>query len=65
MVPKGKGANKNLYATDEDESEHIGETPHNVEGLQACLLEESENEQWREVISRRDKLKTKHTNHAS
>ena len=55
-----KGDNNNLYATDEDDSENVEEAPDTEEDLQAwCLLEESENEQWEEVISRRDKQKVK------
>ena len=42
-----KGGNKNLHATDEDDSENIEESTENEEDLQEwCLLEESENEQW-------------------
>ena len=55
-----KGGNNNLYAIDEDDSENFEEAADNEEDLQAwCLLEESENEQWEEVISRRDKQKVK------
>ena len=51
-----KGGNKNLYAIDEDDSENAEESAVNKEDPQAwCLLEESENEQWQEVISRRSK----------
>ena len=47
-----KGGNKNLYATDEDDSENVEESAENEEDLQAWyLLEESEHEQWQEVIS--------------
>ena len=47
-----KGGDEHLYAIDEDESENIEETLDNDEELQAwCLLEQSENEQWHEVIS--------------
>ena len=50
----------------EDETENIEETPDTDEELQArCLLEDSENEQWQEVISKRDKHKVKEANHAS
>ena len=53
-----KGGNKKLYAIDEDDSENIEESADNDADLQAwCLLEESENEQCQEVISRRDKAK--------
>ena len=42
-----------MYAIDEDDSENIAESVDNEEELQAwCLLEESEHEQWQEVISR-------------
>ena len=45
-----KGGNKNLYARDEDGSENAEESVENEEDLQAwCKLEESENEQWKEV----------------
>ena len=51
-----KGGNKNLYAMDEDDSENAEESAEKKEDLQAwCTLEESENEQWQEVISRRRK----------
>ena len=51
-----KGGNTNLYAIDEN----IEESADNEEDMQAwCLLGESENEQWQEVISRRDKQRTK------
>ena len=41
-----KGGNKNLYATDEEDSEHVEEANDSEEDLQAwCLLEESEYEQ--------------------
>ena len=61
-----KGGNKHLYAIDEDESEDLEEKPYNDEDLQAwCLLEESENEQLQEVISRRDKETMKKADQAS
>ena len=51
-----KGSNKNLYAIDEDDNENIEESAEDEDDLQAwCLLEESESEQWQEVISRRNK----------
>ena len=60
-----KGGNTNLYAIDED-SGNIEESVRNEEDLQAwCLLEESENEQWQEVINRRDKQRAKKANQAS
>ena len=61
-----KGGNKNLFAVDEDDSENVEESAENEEDLQAwCLLEESENEQWQEVICRRDKQRAKNVNPAS
>ena len=53
-----QGRNSNLYAVDEEENEIS-------EGIHGCLLEESENEQWPEVISRRDEQKAKNAAHAS
>ena len=51
-----KGSNKNLYAVDEDENENTEESVEDEEELQAwCLLEESESEQWQEVINKRTK----------
>ena len=61
-----KGNNKNLYAIDEDDNENVDKSTEDEDDLQAwCLLEESQNEQWQEVISRRNKRKTKKTNQAS
>ena len=61
----GKGGNKNLYAVDEDDSKNVEESTENEEDLQVwCLLEESENEQWQEVISRRNKQRVKKANQA-
>ena len=61
-----KGGNKNLYAVDEDDGENAEESTDNEEDLQAwCLLEESENEQWQEVISKQNKRKVKKANPAS
>ena len=61
-----KGSNKNLYAIDEDDSENVEESAEDEDDLQAwCLLEESENEQWQEVISRRNKQRVKRANQAS
>ena len=60
-----KGGNYNLCATDENDSENVEEATDNDEELQVwCLLEESENEQWQEVVSRRDKQKVKNANQA-
>ena len=61
-----EGGNNNLHAIDEDDSENGEEATDNEEDLQAwCLFEECENEQWQEVISRRDKQKVKKANQAS
>ena len=61
-----KGSNNNLYAIDEDDSENVEESAEDEDDLQAwCLLEESENEQWQEVISRRNKQRVKRANQAS
>ena len=55
-----KGNNKKLYAVDEDENENVEESAEEEDDLQAwCLLEESESEQWREVISKRSKQRAK------
>ena len=66
----GKGGKKNLYAVDEDDSEDTKEysnrSTESEEDLQAwCILEESESEQWQEVISRRSRQRAKKTNQAS
>ena len=64
VVPKG--GNEHLCAIDEDESETIEERVDNDEELQAWrVLEESENEQLQEVISRRDKQILKKAGHSS
>ena len=61
-----KGGNTNLYAVDEDDGENAEESTENEEDLQAwCLLEESENEQWQEVISKQHKRKVKKAHEAS
>ena len=45
-----------MHAVDDDDSGNVEEATDNEEDMQAwCLLEESENEQWQEVISRRDR----------
>ena len=55
-----------LYAFHEDDSEIVEEAADNEEVLQLwCSLEESENEQWQEVISRRNKPKVKKANPTS
>ena len=56
-----------MYAIDEDDSENVEEDTDNEEDWQAwCLSEERENEQWQEVVSKRDKQKKmKNVNQAS
>ena len=55
-----------MYAVDEDDGENAEESTENEEDLQAwCLLEESENEQWQEVISKHNKRNVKKANPAS
>ena len=55
-----------MYAVDEDDSENVEESAEDEDDLQAwCLLEESENEQWQEVIRRRNKQRVKRANQAS
>ena len=61
-----KGGSKNLHAIDEDGSENAEESAENEEDLQIwCKLEESENELWQEVISRRSNQRMKTVNQAS
>ena len=61
-----KGSNKNLYAVDEDENENTEESVEDEDELQAwCLLEESENEQWQEVINKRTKSRAKRAKQSS
>ena len=55
-----------MYAMDEDDCENVEESTESEEDLQAwCLLKESENEQWQEVISRRSKQRVKKANQTS
>ena len=55
-----------MYAVDEDENENIEESVEEEDDLQAwCLLDESESEQWREVIHKRSKKKAKKDNQSS
>ena len=55
-----------MYAIDEDENENVEESAEDEDDLQAwCLLEESESEQWQEVISRRKKQRVKRANQSS
>ena len=58
--------NRSLIAVDEDKG-YISEGVQDDEDeLHAwCLLEESENEQWQEVISKKSKLKFKKLDHES
>ena len=61
-----KGGRKNLYAMDEDDSDETKESTESEDDLQAwCKLEESESEQWQEVISRRSKQRAKKVNQAA
>ena len=61
-----KGGNKQLYAIDDNDGGNAEESEENEEDLQAwCLLEESENEQWQEVISKQNRRKVKKDNQAS
>ena len=61
-----KGGNRNLYAIEEEDSEHAEETIDIEEDLQAwCLLEACGNEQRQAVTSRRDKQKMKEANQTS
>ena len=55
-----------LCAVDEDDGENAEESTENEDYLQAwCLLEESENEQWQEVISKQNKRRVKKDKQAS
>ena len=55
-----------MYAMDEDDRENTEESAENEEDLQAWrILEESESEQWQEVISRRSKQRAKKATQAS
>ena len=61
-----KRRQQKIHAIDGDDSENVEEATDNMEDLQAlCLSEESENEQWEEVVSRRDKQTVKKANEAS
>ena len=58
--------NKCLNAVEEDKGDICEEVHEDEDELRAwCLLEESENEQWQEVISKKSKLKTKKLAHES
>ena len=62
----GKEATRTCTQKDEDDSETVEESAEDEDDLQAwCPLEESENEQWQEVISRRNKQRVKRANQAS
>ena len=51
VATQAKGTT-NLNAIDEDDSENVKEATDSEEDLQAwCSSEESEHEQWQEVIS--------------
>ena len=53
-VVSKKGSSNNLYAIDEEDSGHVEEANDSEEDLQAwCRLEESEIEQWQEVVSKK------------
>ena len=55
-----------MYAIDEDDSEHVDDATDNEEDLLAwCLSEESEHEQWQDVVIRRDKQQGKEAAHVS
>ena len=61
-----KGGMKNMYALDEDDSGSNKESTESEEDLQAwCILEESESEQWQQVIIRKSRLAAKRRNQAS
>ena len=58
--------NKSLNAVEEDKgdiSEEVHEDEHELHAW--CLQEESENEQWQEVTSKKSKLKSRKLNHES
>ena len=62
----GVEKDEKLYAVDEDDGENAKESTEHEEDLQACcLLEESEHEQWQEVISKHNKRNVKKANPAS
>ena len=58
--------NKSLNAVEEDKGDISVEVHEDEHELHAwCLLEESENEQWQEVTSKKSKLKPRKLNHDS
>ena len=66
IAPRGVGTRKSRNAVEEDRV-HISEAVHEDEDeLHAwCLSEESENEQWQHVTSKKSKLKKKKLDHES
>ena len=55
-----------MNAVDEDEGDISDEVHEDEDELHAwCLLEESENEQWQEVTSKKSNMKTKKFAHES
>ena len=58
--------NRSLNAVEEDKGDISPEVREGGDGLCAwCLLEESENEQWQEVASKKSKLKSREVAHES
>ena len=58
--------NRSLNAAEEDKGDISEEVHEDGDELHAwCLLEESENEQWQEVISKKSNFKTKRIAHES
>ena len=58
--------NRSLNAAEEDKGDTGEEVREDDDELRAwCLLEESENEQWQEVVSKKSKLKSKKVAHES
>ena len=58
--------NKSLNAVEEDKGDISDEVHEGEDELRAwCLLEESDNEQWKDVTSKKSKLKTKKFAHES
>ena len=61
-----KSRNRSLNDKDEDKGDINDEVHEDEDELHAwCFLEESENEQWQEVISKKSKLKLKKLAHES
>ena len=58
--------NRSLNALEEDKGDISEEVHEDDDELQAwCLLEESENERWQEVVSKKSTLKSKKVAHES